>query len=75
MFGPNITGQAHDIYGGPAMKGTGAFTIAPYNRKGSNGVEDKTYTVIGFDASDSSALYSGASMQPKALRALPCIRF
>ena len=30
---------------------------------------------IGFDASRSSTIYSGTTMQPSALSLLPCIRF
>lgn len=33
------------------------------------------HNTITFDASRSSALYSGASVQPKGINALPCIRF
>lgn len=33
------------------------------------------HNVITFDASRSSALYSGASVQPKGLNTLACIKF
>ena len=33
------------------------------------------HNVVTFDASRSSAMYSGTSVQPKGLNALPCIKF
>ena len=72
MFGPNITGVV------PCQKGTassGAFA----NQTETTGTRvtgnERSGTAVTFDASRSSSIYSSSStVQPPAIRFLPCIK-
>ena len=84
MFGqgPNISGGFEDrrsdalwptsgqnpFWSGGRAPSEDSLWAIDYSRTGD-------HNTITFDASRSSALYSGASVQPKGINALPCIRF
>ena len=77
MLGPNITGELWDIKNNSNDNATGAFYIIDSWSAGkqySAGANDRAGN-YGFDASRSSPLFSGTTLQPKALTALTCIRF
>lgn len=81
---PNITGGFHDNRSDTLWPNAGAP-----NAFWSSGKTEESYdlyqiaydtrvdhaNVITFDASRNSSIYNGTAMQPKALNALPCIRF
>ena len=70
---PNISGALHDIYGGPAMKATGAFS-GDVNPATTQGEVDGRYGLFTFSANNYSSRYNGDKMQVSALQTLACIR-
>ena len=77
MFGPNITGGTVDMlfwdYSG-AMSGCFYQKSTKHNHCGDTG--SSYFNQLGLDASRSSGLYGDSStVQPSALRLLPCIKF
>ena len=72
---PNITGSA-SLYGTEGINDTvGALYQQSVGRIGYGGHTnyEKNYPRLYLDASKSSSIYSGASIQPAACKALPCI--
>ena len=82
---PNITGSFGDLIAHPSALTMGSARLAFGVPSGNYGV---LYRALGnsveiiesedgisFDANRSSSLYKNATLQPKALNCLPCIRF
>lgn len=80
MFGPNITGdfnaQPNSIGDNFKPHASGAFlTSDPYPGFINNGTFNLNNGGFGFDASSSSSIYSkSTTVQPPAIRLLPCIK-
>ena len=76
MFGPNITGWHKLTNGGWFRQSTsgGAFSLSNGNQANAP-TSASQGTQVNFDASDSNDLYGRTStVQPAALRVLPCIK-
>ena len=76
---PNITGKGdHAFYGefisNPATKWSGALHGVDGETKNTSADWTRSFGAVGFDASRSSATYSGSKLQPSALQLLACIR-
>lgn len=81
MFGqiPNINGS---FWGGQYFycfnQAFGAFVLSDVSTKPYENVvrdgEEVLYAAATFDASRSSTIYNGSTLQPSALQVLPCIR-
>ena len=74
---PNITDRTGNF---ASVRGTTLAFRGPFfvgNTEGSAGSADgvgSTFTGFSFDLSRGNSIFSGNSMQPKALQVLPCIR-
>ena len=72
---PNITGDFRSFDVGNFEGAVGAFYVIRESQKsGATGTTCGTDYVVGIDPSRQNSLYSGDSMQPKAITALPCIK-
>ena len=73
---PNITGNAAWSVGteGSNVGGYGAFSAFASGKLKVSTAQGAGDLNLSFDASSSSSIYSGSSVQPKALSVLPCIR-
>ena len=71
---PNISGAFTREIRSENAGAIGAFSSTTPGTIAYQTIEDDSMQEITFDASRSSALYSGASVQPKSLQVLPCIR-
>ena len=74
MFGPNITGFTGGVVGYWGSSATGSFSSEQNAQADLVVGSTVAYTEITVDASKSSSIYSGSSLQQKALNCLPCIR-
>lgn len=76
MFGPNITGGIGAKGGVAWQEPYGCFITGGSNGYVVASIDTETaLRALGINASLSSDVYSGNSVQPKALNCLPCIRF
>lgn len=78
MFGPNIQGSSdrlHTITLGGVDRSNGAIASRIQDGSGYNGAATDKSVNIYFNASNSNSIYSGSTVQPKGLFALPCIKF
>lgn len=78
MFGPNITGYTSGILFGSESEFVGAFLRQgeSVNAKDPTGSWNHHYQTVGLDGSRvDSAFGKASSVQPAALRLLPCIKF
>ena len=77
VWAPNIIGEICDIPHGNdehvLVTGSGAFTVT-MGRSAGNGYGGGYTHDAEFHASNSNSVYSGSSVQPKALSTLACIR-
>ena len=80
---PNITGRIYDLLSSTNTDhmgaGSGAFKSGPTSMSSAiyyvNGTKSEdSGDGIDFEASRSSDIYTGTTIQPKALKVLPCIR-
>lgn len=72
---PNITGFTGGVVGYWGSSATGSFSSEQNAQADLIVGSTVAYTEITVDASKSSSIYSGSSLQQKALNCLPCIRF
>ena len=73
---PNITGYVKQGHGAWSMETTGSFSKVDSNGELPESQKVRSGSYFDFDASRCSALYQSIStVQPAALRALPCIKF
>lgn len=72
---PNITGYWNQIEGGGHTAGGAAYnSVSGHNCSGIIATLSGSHQAFGFDASKSSALYSGVAVQPPAAYALIIIK-
>ena len=71
---PNITGFTGGVVGYWGSSATGSFSSEQNAQADLVVGSTVAYTEITVDASKSSSIYSGSSLQQKALNCLPCIR-
>ena len=76
MFGiwPNITGNTGGVVGYWGSSGSGSFSSEQTAQADLIVGSTIAYTEITLDASKSSGVYSGSSLQPNSLCVLACIR-
>ena len=75
---PNIQGSSdrlHTITLGGVDRSNGAIASRIQDGSGYNGAAIDKSVNIYFNASNSNSIYSGSTVQPKGLFALPCIKF
>ena len=77
MFGPNITGDIASMSAVTWKGGRGAFNLSGNPENAAAGKDDETgLPFLNFYASASNAIYGASnSVQPPAMRLLPCIKF
>lgn len=80
MFGrlPNITGHIHDSYGGYItdnnVSSTGALTAVRNKQVVLGGDGPQYRSDLSFDASKSSTIFNGQTVQPRASQVLMIIK-
>ena len=75
VWSPNITGLLKRGSGVQPFAGPeGAFSLGTTDARFANQGETGSFSSLLFDASRSSTLYGGSTMQPNALQVLACIR-
>lgn len=72
---PAITGTIHDAYFGPNASVGGAFSGTGLSTGAVKGQEPAKFGIEFFEASRSSAIYSGSTVQPNAVLTLVAIRY
>ena len=73
---PNITGQVIGARSqAEGFVDTGAFSIGEHRGGNWSGGSNEGSTKHTFDASQSNAIFSGSTVQPKSVRLLPCVKF